>query len=209
MALTVTYRGHVDSSARAGQHGGIRARSPARSGDALVIVVGADSDYENTNNAAVTLSTGWGVNFAHSNTFMGNVSDGALAGVYAAIPVPANASPVITVTTNGTAGWRRPSFDIYTVTGYDPAGPEQASGLVDTYGRPVTNFTLRSAGGNSVGSTIAIIGGTDCMKRPLPTGIEWRRYPLLEYLESAGRREQPARRVGLVHRGQVAHPGHQ
>jgi hypothetical protein len=95
-----------------------------------VIVVGADSDYENTNNAQVTLSTGWGVNFAHSNTFMGNVSDGALAGIYAAIPVPGGASPVITVVTNGTAGWRRPSFDIYTVTGIRPgrAGAGQRAG---------------------------------------------------------------------------------
>ena len=170
MALTVTYRGHVDSPPGTGNTA-VSGPIPCATGDALVIVVGADSDYENTNAATVTLSTGWGINYVHTNTFMGNVSDGALTGIYAAIPIPANGSPIITVVTNGTAGWRRPSFDIYTVTGYDPAQPQQDWGYQDTYGRPVTNYTLHSSPFPSPGNTIAIIGGTDCMKRPLPTGI--------------------------------------
>lgn len=164
MALTATYRGHVDSPPGTGNTA-VSGPIPVATGDILVIAVGADSNYENT--VATVTATGAGINFAHWNTFMGDTSDGALAGIFAAIPVPFTGNTTITVTTTGSPGRQRPSFDIWTVTGYDPAMPVQAWGEVDTFGRPVTNFTLRSAAG-SPGNTLAIIAGTDCMKHSGP-----------------------------------------
>lgn len=156
MALSATFRGHVETNLGTGvlTSGPI----PCVTGDALVIAVIADS-YQELTTCTVTLSTGWGVNFQTHETFYGNVSDGAYAGVFAAIPVPSNGSPTITVTTGGSAqGFKRPSFDIWTVTGYDPSSPVIATGGVDLYGNPI-NVTLRSAVGP--GNTIAIISAGD------------------------------------------------
>src|SRR4051812_8470636 len=165
MALNATYRGHVDGGV--GSSSAVSGPISCVAGDALVITVCADSYFEGTR-ATVTLSTGWGINHAHWNTgeYSGN---GAFTGIFAAIPVPANGSPVITVTTSGgsDAGQRRPSFDIWTLTGVDGSNPilqtrSDAGGLFD----PIY-LNPRSAAG-SPGQTIAIIAGTDGYKRGAP-----------------------------------------
>jgi hypothetical protein len=165
VALNATYRGHVDGGV--GSSSAVSGPIPCVAGTALVITVCADSYFEGTR-ATVTLSTGWGINHAYWNTgeYSGN---GAFTGIFAAIPVPADGSPVITVTTSGgsDAGQRRPSFDIWTLTGLDNANPilqtrSTAGGLFD----PVY-LNPRSAA-DSPGQTIAIFAGTDGYKRGAP-----------------------------------------
>jgi hypothetical protein len=164
MAVNATYRGHVDGAV--GASSASSGPIPCAAGDALVITVEADSYFEGTR-ATVTLSTGWGINHAYWSTGAYG-GDGAFVGIFAAIPIPSAGSPVITVTTTGgDSAQRRPSFDIWTVTGYEPSAPilqtrNDAGGLFD----PVY-LNPRSAAG-SPGQTIAIIAGTDGYKRGAP-----------------------------------------
>jgi len=157
VALNVAYRGRVTTISGTGvlTSGAI----PCATGDALVVAVVADS-YEDLTTCAVSLSTGWGINFQVSHAWWGNLHDGAFVGIYAAIPVPANGSPTITVTTGGSAqGHRRPSFDIWTITGYKGGAPVVATGSRDLYGNPI-NVTMRSAA-DTAGKTVAIVCGGD------------------------------------------------
>lgn len=163
MALVATYRGHVDGAVNASSASS--GPIPCVAGDALVITVCADSIYEQTG-VVVTLSTGWGVNFARTNLATSD-ANGALAGVYAAIPVPANGSPVVTVNTSGSAGRQRPSFDIWTITGYDGSSPVMATGGLDASGNATCWATWRSSSG-TIAHSIAVIAGTDAMKRGAP-----------------------------------------
>ena len=164
MALAVSYRGRTD-----GNQFGQATSGPisCATGDALVVAVIADS-YQDLTHATVSCSTGWGFNFQVTEATWGNLSDGAYAGVFAAIPVPANASPTISVTTGGSAqGFKRPSFHVWTITGYDPANPVMGTGVRDLYGNPI-NAVLRSAAGSRPGSTVAIIAAADAFSIGTP-----------------------------------------
>src|SRR3954470_21670634 len=152
MAVNATYRGHVDGSPT-----GVATSGPISvlAGEALVICVVADS-YQDLTNASVSLSTGWGINYQVHETMYGNVYDGAYAGIFSAAFIPSNATLTITVNTSGSAqGHRRPSFDIWSVSGQHTVSPVVQTDIRDGYGNPI-NLTLRSAAGTA-GNTIAII----------------------------------------------------
>ncbi len=155
MALTATYRGHVDGSST-----GVAVSGPISvlAGDALVVAVVADS-WRDITQCAVSLSTGWGFPYRVDHGFWGNTSDGVYVGIFAAVPLPANGSPTITVTTSGSAqGFRRPSFDIWSISGQDGSVPVLRTDYRDTYGNPME---LNLPSGASAGDTIAIIVGGD------------------------------------------------
>jgi hypothetical protein len=167
MAINATYRGHVDGGPEGVATSG---PIPVNAGDVLVVCVVADS-YQDRTTAQVTMSTGWGFNYQVHEVTYGNVSDGGYAGVFAAIPIPANGSPTITVTTSGSAqGHKRPSFDIWSITGQHSSNPVVQTTTRVGYGNPV-NVTLRSAA-ETAGNTIAIICGADgnYAGRPYITG---------------------------------------
>ena len=157
MAPTATYRGRWTTNLGTGVL--TSDPIPVNAGDALVVAVIADS-YQGLTTASVSASTGWGFNHQTSHTYWGNVYDGAYAGIFAAIPVPANGSPTVTVTTGGSAqGHKRPSFEVWTITGYDPGDPVAGVDSWSLYGNPI-NATLRSAAGTA-GGTVAIISAGD------------------------------------------------
>ena len=161
MPLAATYRGRVDGAV--GASSVVSGPIPVTTGEAFVIAVFADSLYEDT--TAVVTATGMGINWPMTNTFMGNVDDGAFVGIYAAIPCPFTGTTTVTVTTAGSpSAYRRPSFMMWSVTGYDPADPVFARTTVDTFGYPTINTTLRSTPGTP-NRSIAIIAGTDAMAR--------------------------------------------
>ena len=164
MALNATYRNRTHGAV--GSSVAVSGPIPCAAGDALVIAVCADSYFEGTT-ASVSLSTGWGIN--HSYPRVGEYSgNGAYTAIFAAIPVPANGSPVITVTTSGgDSAQRRPSFEVWTITGYDPAAPIlSTSGAKGGLFDPI-NITNRSASAGP-GQSIMIMAGTDGYKRGAP-----------------------------------------
>jgi len=97
MPLAATYRGRVDGAV--GASSVVSGPIPVTTGEAFVIAVFADSLYEDT--TAVVTATGMGINWPMTNTFMGNVDDGAFVGIYAAIPCPFTGTTTVTVTTAG------------------------------------------------------------------------------------------------------------
>ena len=164
MALVATYRGRVDSAV--GSNTATSGPIPVVAGDIFVVAVIADSYAMNTDAAhvAVSMSTGWGFNYRSDHTFYANVNSGAYAGVFAAVPIPSNGSPTVTVTTSsaGPTTRRRPSFEMWTITGYDPSNPVLGVGGLDLWGNPI-NTSL-----NGSGRSLAIIAAGDGFKSGAP-----------------------------------------
>jgi hypothetical protein len=157
VALIATYRGHVDGDITGHADS---SPVPVNAGDILVAAVVADSHRDLTR-AAVTMtwpdSRGFSTWVEHA--FYGNVSDGAYVQV-AQYRCPAAGSPGIHVVTSGSAqGYKRPSFDIWTISGADLVTAVAGSGDRDGFGNPM-NLTLHSAAGTA-GDTVAIIVGGD------------------------------------------------
>lgn len=157
MAPTATFRGHVDGSPVGNADS---APISVNAGDILVVAVVADS-YRDLTTAAVTMTWPDSRNFTWfvAHAFWGNSYDGAYAAVNA-YRCPTAGNPGVHVVTSGSAqGHRRPSFDIWTVSGTDSGAPVAGTGTRDAYGDPM-NLTLRSAAGTA-GDTVAIIVGGD------------------------------------------------
>lgn len=164
MAIVPSYRGRVDSPI--GSNTATSGPIPVHAGDIFVVAVIADSYAENTDagHVSVSMSTGWGFNVRADNSFYANVNSGAYAGVFAAVTIPADGSPTVTVTTTspGPSTRRRPSFEMWTITGYDTSSPVIGSGGLDLWGNPI-NATL---GGS--GRSLAIIAAGDGFKSGAP-----------------------------------------
>lgn len=160
MALAYAYRGHVDGNP--GSDSATSGPIPVLAGDVLAVTVNADSFSGTTAFCTVTVSTGWG--FTERVDYDPGV--GGYAGAFALV-CAATTSPTITVTITGAAaGHRRPSFDIWTITGADTAGDlviqTATGGTVSNPG----NILFTSA--NSRGHTLALIAGTDPLHKGPP-----------------------------------------
>ncbi|HEY5879137.1 MAG TPA: hypothetical protein VIU11_09505, partial [Nakamurella sp.] len=163
MAVDYTYRGHVDGAPGASTV--VSGPIPVLAGDILAVTVVTDS-YSGTVASifAYTTAPDWGFN--HRVDYDDTI--GGYAGVFALAPVPANASPVIHVEVTGgpPAGHRRPSFDIWTITGADPSGPViqvDRAGFVGGSG----HLVFRAAAG-SRGATLALIAACDVFHNSAP-----------------------------------------
>lgn len=157
MPLTASYRGRVTTVSGTGN----ADSNPisVNADDMLVVAVHADS-YRDLTTASVTMT--WpdtrGFTYWIDHAYWGNSYDGSYVQI-AAYRCPTAGNPGIHVVTSGSAqGHRRPSFEIWTVSGYDLGSPVVGTGVRDTYGDPI-NATLGSGGG--VGNTIAIVSGAD------------------------------------------------
>jgi len=158
VALSASYRGRVTTVSGTGtaDSGPISVNA----GDMLVVAVIADS-YQDLTHASVTMT--WpdsrGFTYWTEHAFWGNSYDGCYTQI-AAYRCPAAGSPGIHVVTSGSAqGHRRPSFEIWTITGTDASNPAPWSDNRDAFGNPM-NLTLHSVAGTA-GDTIAIICGAD------------------------------------------------
>jgi hypothetical protein len=129
-------------------------------GDMLVVALIADS-YQDLTHASITMT--WpdsrGFTYWTEHAFWGNSYDGCYTQI-AAYRCPTAGNPAIHVVTSGSAqGHRRPSFEIWTITGADPSNPAPWSDNRDAFGNPMS-LTLHSVAGTT-GDTIAIICGAD------------------------------------------------
>jgi hypothetical protein len=158
VALVANYRGRVTTVSGTGN----ADSSPVsvNAGDMLVVAVIADS-YQDLTHANVTMT--WpdsrGFTYWTEHAFWGNSFDGCYTQI-AAYRCPAAGNPGIHVVTSGSAqGHRRPSFEIWTISGADASSPVPGSDNRDAFGNPMS-LTLHSVAGTA-GDTIAIICGAD------------------------------------------------
>lgn len=160
MAVNYTHRGRVDGAP--GASVAVSGPIPVTAGDILAITVVTDS-YSGTVASIFAYPEGWGFN--HRVDY--DAQFGGYVGIFALAPVPANASPVIHVEVSGAAaGHRRPSFDIWTITGADPAGPVIQTGTAWINGR--SGHLVFSSAAGSRGSTLALIAGVDVLHNSPP-----------------------------------------
>ena len=163
MPVNYVHRGHVDGAAGAAV--AVSGPIPVLAGEILAVTVVTDSYTGSLASLLVyTTAPDWGFN--HRVDY--DEAIGGYAGVFALAFVPADASPVIHVEVTGgpPAGHRRPSFDIWTITGADPSGPVVQT---DTAGMLARNGHLifNSAAG-SRGNTLALIAAVDVLHNSAP-----------------------------------------
>ena len=145
MALNYTYRGHVDGSAGADR--AVSGPIPVNANEILAISVVTDSYSGTTAHiTAYTTSPNW----AFTERVDYDEQIGGYAGCFALVTAAA-LSPVIHVEVTGAAaGHRRPSFDIWTITGADLSDPVIQ---VDTTGFVGRNGQLIFVSGPAAGGT--------------------------------------------------------
>lgn len=161
MALNYTHRGHVDGAP--GADSAVSGPIPVNAGEILAISVETDSYSGTTAHiTAYTTSPNWGF----TNLVEYDEQIGGFCGVYALVTAAA-LSPVIHVEVTGAAaGHRRPSFDIWSITGADLGNPVYQ---VDRDGFVGRNGSLifRSAAGTP-GNTLALISAVDVLHNSEP-----------------------------------------
>lgn len=160
MALNYTYRGHVDGSA--GADNAVSGPIPVNANEILAISVVTDSYTGTTAHiTAYTTSPNWG--FTQRVDYDEQI--GGYAGVFALVTVAA-LSPVIHVEVTGAAaGHRRPSFDIWTITGADLSDPVIQVGTTGFVGR---NGQLVFVSGPK-DHTFALIAAVDVLHNDPPS----------------------------------------
>lgn len=164
MALNYTHRGHVDGAP--GATTAVSGPIPVLADEILAISVNADS-YSGTIASifAYTTSPDWG--FTQRVDYDEGI--GGYCGIFA-LRTLAALSPVIHVEVTGTgsppAGHRRPSFDIWTITGADLGAPVLKVDRTGFAGRN-GNLIFRSTAG-SPGNTLALIAAVDVLHNSPP-----------------------------------------
>jgi hypothetical protein len=152
--LNYTHRGHVDGAP--GADSAVSGPIPVLANEILAITVVTDS-YTGTTASitAYTTSPNWG--FTQRVDY--DEQMGGYAGCFALVTAAA-LSPVIHVEVSGAAaGHRRPSFDIWTITGADLSAPVVQTDRTAFVGRN-GNLIFRSAAGSRA-NTLALIAAVD------------------------------------------------
>ena len=165
MPLTYSYKGHWDSAV-----GASNVDTPpiaVNAGDVLVMAVIADS-YQDTafvSSATMTWPDSRTFPYAVAHAWYANSNSGALAGVYAYV-APTGGNPGFHASINNPVGpstRRRPSVDIWTISGVDTSNPVLSTDIGDLWGNPI-NATLTGSADHS----LAIIAAGDGFKYGAP-----------------------------------------
>lgn len=162
MGISIAHRGHWDGAA--GSDNLTTGPISINAGQILAVTVFADSYSGTTAVPTVTTnSPSWG--FTQRVDYDEQI--GGYAGVFATVAV-ATASPTVTITVAGAAaGHRRPSCDVWVLSGVDTGSPVLQVDRTGFVGR-IGNLVFRSAVGAPAGGTKALIAAVDVLHNSEP-----------------------------------------